>query len=385
MQREIYLDNAASSWPKPQSVYEAMDHFSRCIGANPGRSAHRRSTQAARVVLRAREALAELFRLRDPARVVLTANATSALNLALWGLLQPGDHVVTSSWEHNSVMRPLRALQARRGIRLSVVPPGKDGAFDLDSYHNLLRQKTRAVVVTHGSNVSGALLPIAEIVSMAKDRGAVTIVDAAQTAGCVPIHLDATPIDLLAVTGHKGLLGPQGTGALCIAGDVDLEPLMHGGTGSDSEQEHQPRFLPDRHESGTLNTVGIAGLAAGVEFVLQQRPEQIWAREHQWVQRLLEQVRQQQALSLYGPEADRPRLGLVSLNVQGMWPSDVGLALEQRFGILTRVGLHCAPAAHRALGTFPTGTVRLSVGWFTTLEDVDYTAQALAALAAEAR
>ncbi len=266
----IYLDNAASGWPKPPEVLEAMAHFMREVGANPGRSGHRLAIEAARIVYGTREALATLFGAADPLRIVFAANATEALNLALSGLLRRGDHVITSSMEHNSVMRPLRALQ-RRGVELSVVHCTPEGLLDPREIEAVIRPNTRLIALIHASNVIGTLLPIAEVGRIARRHGLLFLVDAAQTAGAVPIDVEADAIDLLAFTGHKALMGPQGTGGLYIGPRValdELEPILRGGTGSHSESEEQPGFLPDRYESGTLNGVGLAGLGAGVRFLL---------------------------------------------------------------------------------------------------------------------
>jgi|YNPNPStandDraft_1061719.scaffolds.fasta_scaffold22789_3 cysteine desulfurase family protein len=380
----IYLDHAATSWPKPEGVLEAMNRFLREVGANPGRSGHRLSIEAARIVYDAREALAELFRVRDPLRIVFTHNATEALNLALRGLLRPGQQVVTSSLEHNSMMRPLRSLE-QQGVEVTVVPCSPRGELDLAAVEAALRPHTRLLAFNHASNVMGALLPVAEIGALARRYGLLCLIDAAQTAGAVPLDLSELPIDLLAFTGHKSLYGPPGTGGLVIGPRVpleELEPLCRGGTGSRSEEEFQPPFLPDKYESGTPNTVGLAGLAAGVRFVLQQTVEAIRRREQALTQLLLDGLRSLPGVTVYGPlQADR-QTATVSFNVAGLSPSEVGLRLDEEYGICCRVGLHCAPSAHRTLGTFPEGTVRFALGPHNTEEEV---AQALAAVAGIAR
>ncbi|HPL30738.1 MAG TPA: aminotransferase class V-fold PLP-dependent enzyme, partial [Anaerolineae bacterium] len=268
----IYLDNAASGWPKPPEALQAMAHYMEHASANPGRSGHRMALEAARIVYQARENVAALLGVRDPLRIVFAANATEALNLALAGLLRPGDHVITSSLEHNAVMRPLRALEAR-GVAVSVVHCSPEGLLDPRAVEAAIRPTTRLIALVHASNVVGTLLPIAEVGRIARRYDLLFLVDAAQTAGACPIDLDAAAIDLLAFTGHKALLGPQGTGGLYIGPRVSLDelrPLVHGGTGSRSEEELQPDFLPDRYESGTLNGVGLAGLAAGVQRLLEE-------------------------------------------------------------------------------------------------------------------
>ncbi len=291
----IYFDNAATSWPKPPGVAEAMLHFLNQVGANPGRSGHRLSIEAGRIVYQAREALATLFNVRDPLRIVFGANATEALNLALHGYLRPGDHVITSSMEHNSVMRPLRALvrpsAGREGIALTVVPCSPQGFLDPADLEAAIRPETAMIVLNHASNVCGSLLPVREAGAIARRHGCLLLVDAAQTAGAYPLDVEADQIDLLAFTGHKALVGPMGTGGLAIGERVDverLEPLKRGGTGSRSERQEQPDFLPDKYESGTANAVGLAGLGAGVRWVLDRSVPAIRRHEIELTQRLID-------------------------------------------------------------------------------------------------
>jgi len=380
----IYLDNAATSWPKPPQVLAAMARFLTEVGANPGRSGHRLSVEAGRIVYAAREAVAELFHAPDPLRVVFGMNATEGLNLALRGLLRPGDHVVTSSMEHNSVMRPLRALE-REGVSVTVVPCSPEGFLDPQAVLSALRPETRLVVLNHASNVTGTLLPVAEVGrALHRMGGPLLVVDAAQSGGAVPINMQADGIDLLAFTGHKSLYGPMGTGGLIIGERVPLEefrPLIRGGTGSRSEREEQPDFLPDMCESGTPNAVGLAGLEAGVRWVLEQRVEALRAHEVELTQRLSDGLREIPGVTVYGPDDARLRTAVVSFNIAGMEPSEVGMRLDEEYGIMCRVGLHCAPAAHRTIGTFPAGTVRFALGAFTTREEVDAALRAVARLA----
>jgi cysteine desulfurase/selenocysteine lyase len=380
----IYLDNAATSWPKPPQVLAAMARFLTEVGANPGRSGHRLSVEAGRIVYAAREAVAELFHAPDPLRVVFGMNATEGLNLALRGLLRPGDHVVTSSMEHNSVMRPLRALE-REGVPVTVVPCSPEGFLDPQAVLSALRPETRLVVLNHASNVTGTLLPVAEVGrALHRMGGPLLVVDAAQSGGAVPIDMQANGIDLLAFTGHKSLYGPMGTGGLIIGERVPLEefrPLIRGGTGSRSEREEQPDFLPDMCESGTPNAVGLAGLEAGVRWVLERTVEVLRAHEVELTQRLSDGLREIPGVTVYGPDDARLRTAVVSFNIAGMEPSEVGMRLDEEYGIMCRVGLHCAPAAHRTIGTFPAGTVRFALGAFTTREEVDAALRAVARLA----
>jgi cysteine desulfurase family protein len=369
----IYLDYAATSWPKPPEVLRAMAAFLEQAGGNPGRSGHRLSIAAGRMVYEAREAVADLFHVADPQRVILTANATHALNLALRGSLHPGDRVVTTGVEHNAVMRPLRALE-REGVLLAVVPGAPDGSLDLEAMRRALVAGARLVVATHANNVTGTILPIPEIAALTRAAGALLLVDAAQTAGTVPIDLPASGIDLLAFTGHKGLCGPPGTGGLVLGDRVEaaaLAPLVRGGTGSRSESEEQPEDLPDKFEGGTPNGVGIAGLGAGVRFVRDRGLETIRAHEVALTAMLLDGLRDIPDVRVYGPTDPQRRTAAVSFTATGRQVSELGLRLDEEYGVLCRVGLHCAPAAHRTIGTFPSGTVRLAPGLFTTREEVE--------------
>ncbi len=381
----IYFDNAATSFPKPPGVTEAMVRFLSEVGANPGRSGHRRSAEAGRIVYEARELVAELFHAPDPLRVVFGANVTEALNLALQGYLRPGDHVITSSMEHNSVMRPLRAL-AGQGVELTVVPCSPQGFLDPADLEAAIRPETVLIVLNHASNVCGSLLPVRQAGEIARRHGCLLLVDAAQTAGAYPIDMEADYVDLLAFTGHKALGGPMGTGGLVIGRRVDLDrltPLKRGGTGSRSEYEHQPDFLPDKYESGTPNAVGLAGLAAGVRWVLTQGVEAIRHHEIELARRLIDGLRAIPSVAVYGGlDADR-QTATVAFTIAGVEPSEVGLRLDEEYGILCRVGLHCAPAAHRTLGTFPTGAVRFGLGAFNTPDEVEAALHAVREIAAE--
>lgn len=372
----IYFDNAATSWPKPPAVRQALDAYFGEAGGNPGRSGHRMSIASSRVVLAAREAVARLFNVTDPSRIVFTKNATEALNLAIYGLVRPGDHVVTSALEHNSVARPLRHLE-QQGAEITVVTCSPEGVLDPDNVRRALRPTTRLLVTTHGSNVVGTLTPIADLAAIAQAQGIPYLVDAAQTAGLVPIDAEALGLDMLAFTGHKGMLGLTGTGGLYIREGLPLTPLMRGGTGSDSELEYQPDFLPDAYESGTLNVAGLAGLAAGLTTLLEIGVEEVRAHEAALIQRFLEEARTIPGLTIYGPPGIAQRIGVVAFNLANASPSEVGLLLDQHWGILSRVGLHCAPAAHRTLGTYPTGAVRFSWSGFNTLEEIDVALVAL--------
>ncbi len=380
----IYLDNAATSWPKHPAVLAAMQDYLATAGGNPGRSGHSMSVEAARIVFAAREGLGRLFNAASPDRVTFAKNATEALNMILFGLLGAGGHVVTTGMEHNAVMRPLRRLESL-GAALTVVPCDSTGMVDPDDVKRAVTKNTRLIIATHASNVTGAIMPVAALGRIARECGVPFAVDAAQTAGCVPIDMQADNIDLLAFTGHKGLGGPQGTGGLALSPAVELPPLLYGGTGSVSEAEYQPDFLPDRLESGTLNAIGIAGLGAAVAELAKTGVAMLAAHKQGLVAALVKGAASIPGITVYGPADAADNAGVVSLNFDGLVCSEVGLALDRAFGILTRTGLHCAPAAHRTIGTFPQGTVRLSVSRFTTREEIGRVVSALGQIAEMAR
>lgn len=379
----IYFDNAATSYPKPEEVIQAMVHFSRMIGASPGRSGHRLAIEAGRIVFEARERISQLFGGKDSSRVVFGLNATEGINQGLKGLLRPGDHVISSSMEHNSVMRPLRAMM-KEGLEVAILPCSPEGFLDPQGVKKALRKNTKMVVLNHASNVVGTLQPLAEIGEVCRRQGVLFLVDAAQSAGAIPIDLEREKIDLLAFTGHKALFGPQGTGGLVLGERVEekeLTPVKQGGTGSRSELEEQPDFLPDLCESGTPNAVGIAGLLAGLDFVLREGVEKIRVHEMKLTQKLLQGLQAIPGVVLYGPRDARKQLSTVSFNIQGIEPSEVGLRLDEEFGILCRVGLHCSPASHRTIGTFPQGTVRFGLSYLNREEEVEEALQAVGRIA----
>ena len=393
----IYLDHAATSWPKPPQVLAAMHDFLAEAGGNPGRSGHRLSIAAGRIVYDAREAVAELFNAPDPLRVIFTLNATHAINIALHGLLQPGDRVVTSGIEHNAVMRPLRAMAQpnvpgtaavpgtwAHGIDLAVIPCHADGTLDMAAAQRLITPGVRLVALNHASNVMGTILPVAQVAALARRAGALLLVDAAQTAGALPIDMAALGIDLLAFTGHKALLGPPGTGGLVIGDRVDtanMAPLLRGGTGSRSEFEMQPEDCPDKFESGTPNGAGIAGLGAGIRYVQARGLAAVREHEIELTRALVAGLANIPGVTVYGPQNAGQRTAVVSITVAGRRVSEVGLRLDEEHGVLSRVGLHCAPAAHRTIGTFPEGTIRLAAGLSTTRRDVQRAIAAVAAVA----
>lgn len=372
----IYLDNAATSFPKPEQVYQAVLQAMRQIGGSPGRGGYGRALDASRVMLDTREAAARLVNCADSSRIVFTANATMALNLATTGTLQPGDHVVTSSMEHNSLLRPLFMLE-KAGVELTVVPADQQGLVDPDQIRQALRKNTRMIAVAHVSNVTGGIQDIRQIAGIAKEAGVLMLLDAAQSVGAIPIDMQALGVDLLAAPGHKGLMGPQGTGFLAVASGVQLRPIIAGGTGSSSDQDHQPDTFPEGFEAGTHNLSGIAGLGAGLAFLLETGVARVGQHEQQLAEHVRQRLQGMAGCRLFGPLVPEQRTGLVSLAIDGWDPAILAFYLDREYGIAVRAGLHCAPRAHRTIGSYPTGTLRISPGWFNTLVDIETCCDAL--------
>ncbi len=365
----IYMDNAATSWPKPNTVYTRVLQTMKKYGANPGRSSHTMAVEAANLLLYGREMLCQLFNVSDPFRMIFTYNTTDSLNLAIKGTLKEGDHVITTSMEHNSVIRPLMHL-ANLGIETTIVPADSQGLVDPKDIEKSIKPNTRLIVTTHASNVTGTLMPIEEIGTIARNHGIYYLLDAAQTAGSLPMDLSKLPVDLVAMPGHKGLLGPQGTGVLYIREGVDLNQIKEGGTGSLSESIYQPDFLPDRYEAGTLNTPGIAGLGAGVEYILNYGQEKIMNHITNLEKLFLNAFSQIEGVKIYGPTNIKMRCGIISINIWDRDSREIVNILSQRYNIATRGSLHCSPLAHDTIGTKEQGTVRFSPGVFTTLDEV---------------
>ena len=341
-----------------------------------GRGSHTSELSAARSIFYTREMLARLFAFHYPENVVFTANATQALNAALWGLLNPGDHVIATDWDHNSVLRPLHTLAKERGVKVDYLSADRQGRLEYDRLEGLLRPSTKLLVGTHASNLTGNLLDVARMSAFAKKHGLIFLLDAAQTAGSTPISMEEMGVHLLAFTGHKGLMGPQGTGGLCVAPGVELRPLLSGGTGVRSFEEDQPQEYPEHLEAGTLNGHGLAGLGAAVEFILETGVETIHAHELALTERFVRGLRDIPGVTLYG-DFSGERAPVVALNLEGWDPAAAADELAQAYDIAVRPGIHCAPRMHRALGTQDTGCLRFSFGWYTTEEDID---AALAAL-----
>jgi len=380
----IYLDNAATSHPKPEGVKAAISDYLDNVGASPGRSGHQLAAAAGRLLFQTRRAVARLFRLDDSGNIIFTQNATASLNLALFGLLRPGDRVLTGSLEHNSVMRPLRQLQKSHKITIDILPGNAGSHYDLNLLERWCATKNyRLAVINHASNVTGSLAPLAQMLPLFRKHGIISVVDGAQSAGACAIDLQALDPDIFCFTGHKSLYGPSGTGGFYIRPDCPATPLIFGGTGSRSENEEQPDFRPDCYESGTPNTMGLAGLKAGIEFIEKTGLAQIQRHEQKLIARLESGLRQIANLSLHGPFAEEQRVPLFSFSIKGLSPSEIGFRLDREFSILTRVGLHCAPRAHQSIGTWPQGAVRLAPGYFNCLEEMDAVINAVAEIAGE--
>ena len=380
----VYLDQAATSFPKPPCVAAAMTEYLTHVGANVNRGVYGSAQQAELVTLRLRQRLCELFDFDHPTHAVLTPGNTWGLNLVLGGALRPGDHCIVSAMEHNAVMRPLQRL-AKQGVRFDRIPCDGDGFLDLTTLEGLFRPNTRLVVLAHASNVSGAVQDAAAVGKICAAHGVPFCLDAAQTAGHLPLSFRELGLSALSVPAHKGLMGPQGLGALLLAPDFAkaLAPYVTGGTGSASDSEDQPAYMPDKFEPGTPNLPGIYGWEAALAYLQDIGVEQIRAHDVVLSRRFLAGVAEIPGVRLLGPTDPQRRVGVFSLDFAGRDNAEMAYRLETEYGILTRCGLHCAPAAHKTLGTFPRGTVRFSTGWFTTESDMDAALAAIRALTAE--
>jgi cysteine desulfurase family protein len=373
----IYLDNAATSFPKPESVYKSLDYFARHDLANPGRAGHKMALAAERALDDCRHLLNQFFHGEAPERFIFTLNCTDALNMAFKGVLKDGDHVITSDLEHNSVSRPLRAMELAGKITLTRIKADKGGTVDPDDIRKAITPKTRLVVHTHGSNVLGTVQPIEAIGKIVREKDILFMVDAAQTAGVIPIDIQTMCMDLLAFPGHKSLLGPTGTGALYVGPAAIVGAWREGGTGGDSSSETQPRELPYFLEGGTPNVLGVAGLSVGIKYVLEQGPHKIHEHEVQLTERLWKRLDEMGGFEVFGHRDMSRHVGTLSFRSEMLPAAELGGILDQAFDIAIRPGLHCAPYIHRAIGTFPDGAVRVSPGPFNTTDDIDTLAGAL--------
>lgn len=366
----IYMDNAATTYPKPESVYQAIDYFNRFLGANPGRGSNQKALKAGSVLLEAREKLASLFNIEDSSRIAFTLNITDALNMGLKGILKPGDHVITTSMEHNAVARPVFSL-TRQGVEWTAVSCDSDGSLDPDSIRKAIKPNTRIICILHASNLTGTIMPVAEVGRIARENGIIFMVDTAQTAGVLPVDAKGQHIDILTFTGHKGLLGPQGAGGIYVRPGIEIKPMREGGTGSLSEYLEQPDIMPDLLESGTPNTPGIAGLLAGVQFIMDTGLDNIRKHEQKLMDILIAGFKEIPGIEMYGPLDVQRQTAVLAFNIKDMDCGDIALSLDYEYGIITRAGLHCAPLAHKTIGTFERGACRLSPGYFTTEEEIE--------------
>lgn len=375
----IYLDNAATTLHKPQQVIDAVVHAMQSMG-NCARGTHEEALDAARTVYDTRVRLASLFGCPRVDHVAFTANSTEALNIAINGLIDPGDHVISTDLEHNSVLRPLYRLEAERGAELSFVPADKLGNVDYADFERLMKPNTRAVVCTNASNLTGTVLDIERIAKTAHSHGALVIVDASQTAGCWPIDMKKMGIDVLCFTGHKGLMGPQGTGGICVKEGIEIRPFKVGGSGVQSYSRTHPAEYPTRLEAGTLNGHGIAGLGAAAKFISETGVENIHAKERSLMLRFYEGVKNIEGVTVYG-DFTKDKTAIVALNIRDYESGEVSYELSQGYGIATRPGAHCAPRMHKALGTAEVGAVRFSFSFYNTEEEIDEAVRAVAELA----
>ncbi|NLY66002.1 MAG: aminotransferase class V-fold PLP-dependent enzyme [Tissierellia bacterium] len=378
----IYFDNGATTFPKPDEVYDAIMKAMKEYGANPGRSGHKLAIRMGREIYETRELLAKLFNIDNPMNIIFTSNCTESLNLAIKGILSKGDHVITSSMEHNSVLRPLAALE-KEGVELTIVKGDPTGKIKVEDIANSIRSNTKLIVITHVSNLTGTIMPIEEIGRIAKEKGILLLVDAAQSAGVYDIDVKKMNIDMLAFPGHKGLLGPQGTGGLYIREGLLLKEIKQGGTGSFSHVLDMPDILPDRYESGTLNGPGIVGLGAGIRYILNKGIENIRKHEEELTKHFIEGLMQIDKVKVYGPLNEKEQGAVVSINIGDEDSSEISFILDEKYDIQVRPGLHCAPLAHKTIGTFEQGVVRFSFGPFNTHDQIDYALKAIREIAKE--
>lgn len=377
----IYLDNAATTMQKPQVVIDAVTQ-AMCSMGNAGRGAHAASLDASRTIYDAREKLACFFHAENPKQIVFTSNSTESLNTAIKGALKSGDHVITTMLEHNSVLRPLYEMQ-EKGVELTFIRSNRQGTIDYDDFEREIRENTKMIVCTHGSNLTGNLVDIARIGGIARRHGILFVVDASQTAGVFPIDVQAMKIDILCFTGHKGLLGPQGTGGLYVREGISLRPLKSGGSGVQTYSKKHPSEMPTALEAGTLNGHGIAGLGAAIGYLMEEGIDTIWAREQELMMRFYNGVKDIPGVKVYGDFTTTDRCAIVTLNIGDYDSSEVSDELLMTYGISTRPGAHCAPLMHEALGTVEQGAVRFSFSHYNTDEDIETAIRAVRELAEE--
>lgn len=372
-----YLDNAATSYPKPDAVIDTISKFMKNIGATAGRGAYKSAITADRLIFDCRSNICKLFNGKDPSKVIFTYNITDSLNTLINGILNSGDHVITSSLEHNSVWRPLKILERDKNVQISKTPCSPEGITDPKEIEKLIRENTKLIVFTHASNVLGTIQPIREIGAIAKKHNIIFLVDSAQTAGAYPIDVQRDNIDILAFTGHKSLFGPTGTGGFLLNCDINLRPLKSGGTGEDSKNPYQPDFLPNKFEAGTLNVAGIVGLGEGIKYISNIGVENIRAKEDKIIEYALERLKEVPSIHIYGPEDPPKIVGVISFNIKDIPGEEIAFKLDQEYDIMIRVGFHCAPTAHKVMGTYEIGAMRIGIGYFNTKKDIDILVSAL--------
>jgi len=372
--KKVYLDNAATTMKKPDSVKEAMLNYMEQIGCSPGRGGYQSSIEAGRLILEARKITADFFNVGDPKQIVFTHNITYALNMGIKGLLKDGDHVITTMMEHNAVVRPLKNLEKEKNIEVDYIKCDRDGSLNLIELKKAVKENTKLIVMTYASNVSGTLMPVREAAQFAQNQDLFFMLDTAQAAGVYDIDFNDLKTDFLAFTGHKALMGPSGTGGFAVSKEMAsvLEPLIEGGTGSISDKEFQPDFLPDKFESGTMNTQGIAGLKAGIQFINDIGRENIKEHELNLTNKFISGLKDIDKVKIHGPADAEKQSSTISISINGYDSGSLSYKLDDKYGIMTRSGLHCAPLAHKSLGTYPEGTLRFSVGYFNTSEEIDY-------------
>jgi len=378
----IYFDNAATTFPKPNEVYDSIMEAMKTYGANPGRSGHKLALQMGRQVYKTRELLAELFNVSNPMNIIFTSNCTDSLNIVIKGFVREGDHVITTSMEHNSVLRPLHALK-NKGVEVTIIKADSMGRINPEDIKKEIKENTKLIVTTHISNLTGTIIPVEAIGKIARDNGIYYLVDAAQSAGVYDIDVEKMNIDFLAFPGHKGLLGPQGTGGLYIREGIEVEEIKQGGTGSSSHILDQPHICPDRYESGTLNGPGIVGLGAGVSYIKKIGIENIRKHEEELTRHFMEEVLKIDKVKVYGPLDISEHAPVVAINIGDVDSSEISYILDEKYNIAVRPGLHCAPLAHKTIGTFEQGVVRFSFGLFNTHEDIEKSVKAIREISLE--
>lgn len=376
---KTYLDNAATSYPKPKAVYDAVMNYMVNIGANPGRGGYENSIIGNRIIFECRRLIADFFGFEKPENVIFTSNVTEALNILLKSVIKDKWHIITSTMEHNSVLRPLSSISKIKDIAVDIIPCSRDGYIELSAIKEKIRPETRLIVLSHSSNVTGAIQPLADIGKLCHDRNIYFIVDTAQTAGVIDLNFNSLHCNALAFTGHKSLLGPQGIGGFIIDDKLNKEAatFIEGGTGSLSESIIQPDFLPDKFESGTLNSPAIAGLAEGIKFIIKESIINIEQKEKFLKNTFIEELLNMNNITVYNNNIDLPSTSVVSLNAKNISNAELGFILDRDYGIMARTGLHCAPLAHKTIGTFPEGTIRFSMGYFNEIQDIKYTVDSL--------